>query len=239
MEHFYPQSNQNYVEFFRSVVDSSALLVAKWMAVGFAHGVLNTDNMSLLSITIDFGPFGFLDSYEPNFIPNHSDDEGRYSYSNQPAVFKWNMARLADALSPLTSEQDQQAIKAILDDFHLIYERHFVAAFRRKLGLKSNAQAPKSGDQEQKQILLLLEMLFEMMTNQRADFTQTFRQLASIDLKETSDFSAHWALNSLSKHRNFDAFLDLYRELIRDANVSEEERQSTMNSCNPQYVLFN
>lgn len=88
---------------FAKIVDSTALLVSKWMSVGFTHGVLNTDNLSLDSITIDYGPFGFLDNYDPNFIPNHSDDSGRYDYESQPSICLWNMGRLAAALTPILS----------------------------------------------------------------------------------------------------------------------------------------
>ena len=83
----------------------TAHLVAKWMSVGFTHGVLNTDNLSLASITIDYGPFGFLDSYDPNFIPNHSDDGGRYDYESQPSICLWNLGRLAVALTPILSSK--------------------------------------------------------------------------------------------------------------------------------------
>ena len=88
---------------FAQIVDATAHLVAKWMSVGFTHGVLNTDNLSLASITIDYGPFGFLDAYDPNFIPNHSDDSGRYDYESQPGICLWNLGRLAVALTPLLS----------------------------------------------------------------------------------------------------------------------------------------
>ncbi len=88
---------------FANIVDSTASLVAKWMSIGFTHGVLNTDNMSLASITIDFGPFGFLDAYDPDFIPNHSDDGGRYDYQSQPAICHWNLQKLAAALTPVLS----------------------------------------------------------------------------------------------------------------------------------------
>ena len=88
---------------FAHIVDATAHLVAKWMSVGFTHGVLNTDNLSLASITIDYGPFGFLDDYDPNYIPNHSDDSGRYDYESQPGICLWNLGRLAVALTPLLS----------------------------------------------------------------------------------------------------------------------------------------
>lgn len=113
--HFRDIEPNNYLELFRRIVAESASLVAKWAAVGFVHGVLNTDNMSLLSITIDYGPYGFLDSYDPHFVPNHSDDEGRYSYENQSKIFKWNLACLARALAPLVPE-------GMSYHFHLIVE---------------------------------------------------------------------------------------------------------------------
>ena len=96
--------------------------MANWTAVGFAHGVLNTDNMSLLSVTIDYGPFGFLDAYDPSFVPNHSDDEGRYSFANQAPVFKWNLASLARALNPLLDAEDRPKLAAILDGFDAAYQ---------------------------------------------------------------------------------------------------------------------
>ena len=85
------------------VTESTAKMIARWMSVGFAHGVMNTDNMSIVSITIDYGPFGFIDAYDPHFIPNSSDDGGRYDLQNQPSIGLWNLAKLARALFPLIS----------------------------------------------------------------------------------------------------------------------------------------
>ena len=90
---------------FADIVDATAQLVAKWMSVGFTHGVLNTDNLSLASITIDYGPFGFMDAFDPNYIPNHSDDGGRYDYESQPNICLWNLGKLAIALTPLLSRK--------------------------------------------------------------------------------------------------------------------------------------
>ena len=87
----------------QEVVEKTAELVAHWMTVGFAHGVLNTDNMSIASVTIDYGPFGFLDEYKPGFTPNHSDDDGRYDFQSQPGIGRWNLGKLATALRPLLS----------------------------------------------------------------------------------------------------------------------------------------
>ena len=90
-------------------------MVAKWMSVGFTHGVLNTDNLSLASITIDYGPFGFLDAYDPNYIPNHSDDSGRYDYESQPSICLWNLGRLATALTPIISSKFKRGHRKLLD----------------------------------------------------------------------------------------------------------------------------
>ena len=197
------------------------------MAVGFAHGVLNTDNMSLLSITIDYGPFGFLDAYDPTFTPNHSDDEGRYSYAHQPSIFKWNLARLADALEPIVSTEDAQSMVVFLENFDIMYKNEFSKEMRLKLGV------PQHPDEDR-----LVRMLVFMMESQRADMTQTFRQLGEIDL-DTVELAECWALQSLSQHAKFQEFISLYKKIRDESNVSESERKATMARSNPRYVLRN
>ena len=229
MRHNYAHiASGDYVTFFSTVVNESASLVAHWMAVGFAHGVLNTDNMSLLSVTIDYGPFGFLDAYEPTFIPNHSDDEGRYSYENQPKIFKWNLSRLAVALDPILNEEQKLQMPLIMGRFDAIYREHFQLLFSRKLGLR-----PVDG------VARLIQLLLDMMEQKRADFTQTFRQLGQIDLLQETDYSNYWALKLIADHRNFAEFLTLYRQLVTSDAESEVQRRATMNTSNPQYVLRN
>ena len=191
--------------------------------------MLNTDNMSLLSITIDYGPFGFLDEYEPHFIPNHSDDEGRYSYQNQPAVALWNLSRLADALGPLVNDEGAAAIRQVLQDYADAYKSRYLSEFTRKLGLTEVLD----GDDA------LIKLLLDMMEVRRGDFTQTFRQLGQIDVFQTKDFEPFWALNLLSGHRNFSRFFDMYRERLTRSQVDDVQRRSAMNAVNPQYVLRN
>ena len=230
IEHYLPSvGRENYVKFLETVLEQSASLVAQWMAHGFTHGVLNTDNMSLLSITIDYGPFGFLDSYNPSFVPNHSDDEGRYSYLNQPKIFKWNLGRLAEALQPLLSTEEQKEILVVISRFDAIYQEQFKANFRRKLGLS----------QPSKNEMKLVQLLLDIMQQRRADFTQTFRQLGQLDLNHIELGEEHWALHSISTHPNFSEFIDLYREIAKEIGLSDEERRTLMNSVNPQYVLRN
>lgn len=229
IENCYPQLKaHDYAAFFKTIVNESTALVAKWMAVGFTHGVLNTDNMSLLSITIDYGPFGFLDAYDPSYIPNHSDDYGRYSYENQPKIFKWNLTRLALAIEPLLSKEQAAEVTETIKNYDSLYQECFLSAFRRKLGLTAPSQ-----DEEK-----LIQLLLDIMETQRADFTQTFRQLGLLDL-EQPDFSQHWALLAIQPHVHFDEFLQLYKKVVADLNIGEQQRQSIMKTSNPQYVLRN
>ena len=152
-------------EFFREVVRSTAVLVSHWQAVGFCHGVLNTDNMSIMGLTIDYGPYGFLDHYDPDFICNGSDDGGRYKFSSQPEICGWNLRKLAEALDPiLPLSQGQLVIK---EEYTRVFEREYLTRMRNKLGLL----------QEQEGDVDLINDLLDTMQRTYADFTNTFRNL--------------------------------------------------------------
>ncbi|KAG7259322.1 hypothetical protein CRUP_006591 [Coryphaenoides rupestris] len=136
---FYPEIQQNYsdrvernVAFFREVMLRTARLVSQWQCVGFCHGVLNTDNMSILGLTLDYGPYGFMDRFDPDFICNASDNSGRYSYQAQPAICRWNLGKLAEALAP---ELPPARAAAVLDEYMDLYNGFYLASMRRKLGL--------------------------------------------------------------------------------------------------------
>uniref|UniRef100_A0A668RFF0 Selenoprotein O n=1 Tax=Oreochromis aureus TaxID=47969 RepID=A0A668RFF0_OREAU len=139
IEMFYPEIQQNYpdrvernVAFFREVVLRTARLVAQWQCVGFCHGVLNTDNMSILGLTLDYGPYGFMDRFDPDFICNASDNSGRYSYQAQPAICRWNLVKLAEALAP---ELPPDRAEAVLEEYLDLYNRFYLENMRKKLGL--------------------------------------------------------------------------------------------------------
>ncbi|KTG33864.1 hypothetical protein cypCar_00022526, partial [Cyprinus carpio] len=146
----------------------TAKLVALWQSVGFCHGVLNTDNMSILGLTIDYGPFGFMDRFDPEFVSNASDKKGRYSYEAQPYVCRWNLARLAEALG---AELQSAKAGAILDEFMTIYQDCYLAIMRRKLGLLRQ--------QEPEDVELVADLLKTMHIT-GADFTNTFRLLSAV-----------------------------------------------------------
>jgi hypothetical protein len=121
-----------YLAMFREIVERNAELIAKWQAYGFCHGVMNTDNMSILGITFDFGPFAFLDDFDANFICNHSDDQGRYSFSNQVPIGQWNLSALAQALTPFISVE---ALRETLGLYLPLFQAHYLDLMRRRLGL--------------------------------------------------------------------------------------------------------
>ncbi|XP_042328720.1 protein adenylyltransferase SelO-like isoform X3 [Sceloporus undulatus] len=235
-EHF-PSINlydpNRYLAFFSRVVSETANLMALWMSVGFAHGVCNTDNFSLLSITIDYGPFGFMDSYDPDFVPNTSDDERRYKIGNQANVGMFNLNKLLQALNLLLAPRQKQLASQILEGYSEQYYRCFTEIFKRKLGLLGN-------DDEDN---YLIAFLLKLMEDSRADFTMTFRQLSEISQDQLKDLSIpkeFWALQDVAEHEFFSHWVNLYLlRLKRNKGDSDFERRKRMTGINPRYVLRN
>ncbi|XP_062813051.1 protein adenylyltransferase SelO isoform X1 [Anolis carolinensis] len=235
-EHF-PSIKRNdsnrYLAFFSTVVSETANLMALWMSVGFAHGVCNTDNFSLLSVTIDYGPFGFMDSYDPDFVPNTSDDERRYKIGNQANVGLFNLNKLLQALNRLLDSRQKQLASQILMGYSEQYYRCFMEIFKRKLGLLGD----DDGDN------YLIAFLLKLMEDSRADFTMTFRQLSEISedqLKKLSIPKDFWALQDVAEHEFFSSWVDLYLLRLK-SNIGDLdlERRRRMTGINPRYVLRN
>jgi len=213
-----------YVRFYHEVAVRTARLIAKWQAVGFAHGVLNSDNMSVLGITLDYGPFGFLDEYNPAFICNHSDHHGRYAFRNQPDIGYFNLRCLAQALTPLVPDE---AIKAGLDAYEAVFAEHSAELMRAKLGLRES----RHGDDS------LLTGLLELMRGSVADYTNVFRSLC--DFKQAAE-DRNEALRDFFVDRDaFDKWAAGYKERLRAEGSRNEERASRMKRVNPKYVLRN
>lgn len=211
-----------YQLWFQNVVTRTATLIADWQAVGFAHGVMNTDNMSILGLTMDYGPFGFLDDYVPDFICNHSDHQGRYSFDNQPAAALWNLQRLAQTLSPFIAVD---ALNDALDSYQLALLTRYGQRMRQKLGFFS----------EQKNDNELLSELFSLMVREKSDFTRTFRMLS-----QTEQHSASSPLRDEFIDRTaFDDWFARYRLRLQQDNVADEIRQAQMKAVNPAMVLRN
>ncbi|KAM6937513.1 selenoprotein O1 [Xenentodon cancila] len=182
IEMFYPEIQQDYpnrvernVAFFREVMQRTARLVAQWQCVGFCHGVLNTDNMSILGLTLDYGPYGFMDRFDPDFICNASDNSGRYSYQAQPAICRWNLVKLAEALAP---ELPPERAEAIMDEYLDLFNGFYLENMRKKLGLLKK---------EEPEDVMLITDLLQTMHNTGADFTNTFRSLSQISCHMEED----------------------------------------------------
>ncbi|EMB4326352.1 YdiU family protein [Pluralibacter gergoviae] len=225
IRHHWPhlaEDSDKYPNWFRDVVTRTARLIARWQTVGFAHGVMNTDNMSLLGLTLDYGPFGFLDDWQPDFICNHSDYQGRYSFDNQPAVALWNLQRLAQTLSPFIRAED---LNRALDDYQPALLTEYGQRMRRKLGLFSE----EKGDND------LLNGLLELMAREGSDFTRTFRSLSL-----TEQHSAASPLRDEFIDRDaFDRWFSDYRSRLQREEVSDDARRQSMQENNPAMVLRN
>ncbi len=214
-----------YVALLETVTRRTAHLIAQWQAVGFCHGVMNTDNMSLLGLTIDYGPFGFLDAFDPGHICNHSDDGGRYAFARQPNVGLWNLHALAQALLPLIGDSD--AALAALEPYKTVFPAALLALMRAKLGLASE----RDEDRE------LVDDLLRLMAADRADFTISLRRLAGFDSQPGATTPA---VNDMFINRAaFEAWSQRYGERLRAENSADAERCQRMNRVNPKYVLRN
>ncbi|WP_083384069.1 protein adenylyltransferase SelO [Cupriavidus sp. USMAHM13] len=230
---------QPYQALLREVTLRTADLVAQWQAVGFCHGVMNTDNMSILGLTIDYGPFGFLDAFDANHICNHSDNQGRYAYSQQPQVAFWNLHCLAQALLPLWRDPQAgeagkeaaiAAARAALDPFRERYASAFFRLYRAKLGLRRLGERDEDDEP-------LLTSLFQLLHGQRVDYTLFWRHLSRIS---SADGSRDAPVRDLFLDRAaWDAWADQYRARLRAEQSDDAARAAAMLAVNPKYVLRN
>jgi serine/tyrosine/threonine adenylyltransferase len=210
------------------VISRQAELVAKWLHVGFIHGVMNTDNMSIAGETIDYGPCAFMDAYDPGTVYS-SIDTGRYAYGNQPRIAQWNLARLAETLLPLLAEDQDTAIKAAQDAiaaFATRFETAYTAGFRRKLGLLQ----PRPDD------LSLARDLLERMARNGADFTLTFRRLCDAAAGPDGDPAVR---SRFADPSAFDDWAATWRHRLAEEDEEANERQAAMRAANPAFIPRN
>ena len=233
IEHHYPhlkETPDRYLELFREVILRTAELISQWQQVGFAHGVMNTDNMSILGLTLDYGPFGFLDDYDPDFICNHSDYSGRYAFDRQPRIGRWNLSCLGQAMLPLFEGEPEEAAaqaNAVLDEYEPHFHRHYAQGMRRKLGLNNR---------EEKDHELLVELL-SLMQGSAVDYTRIFRALGDFDSTKGAKPSA--LRDQFIDRGAFDAWAGRYAERLRQEGSIDSKRREAMNRVNPKYILRN
>ena len=213
-----------YARFFTEVVERTAKLIAQWQAVGWAHGVMNTDNMSILGLTLDYGPYGFMDDYDAGFICNHSDHNGRYAFNQQPYIGLWNLSCLAQALLPLA---EKEALKAGLDIYQSLFEREYQKLMRGKFGLMDE----RAEDDD------LIRDFLGLLQGSHADYTIVLRELSTFS---TADSATDEKLREHFLNRDrFDEWAVRYRDRLRSERSRDDERHDRMNHVNPKYVLRN
>jgi uncharacterized protein YdiU (UPF0061 family) len=212
-----------YPEFLRQVALRTADLMAQWQAVGFSHGVMNTDNMSILGLTLDYGPFGFLDAFDPGFVCNHSDTGGRYAFDQQPDVAAWNLTKLAQALVPLMSvETASQAIS----EYPQTFGRAYLERMAAKFGLVADDDL----------VPLVMDAL-QLLAQNRVDYTIFLRRLCDFD---STAGTANAPLRDLFLDRAaFDAWASRYAAALRRQGSDDVTRSQAMRARNPKYILRN
>jgi|Laugresbdmm110sn_2_1035109.scaffolds.fasta_scaffold01874_5 uncharacterized protein YdiU (UPF0061 family) len=231
-----------YVQLLRAVVRRTATLMASWQVVGFCHGVMNTDNMSILGLTLDYGPYGFMDGFDAKHICNHTDSSGRYAWHAQPAVAHWNLYQLANSLHEIVPEAEP--LKAALDE----YEACFLEAMQTRMSQKLGLNAWQTGDET------LIDDLWSLMQASHADFTLTFRQLAYApgltlasqaqierDLGGTVNANLLPFVDLFVDRAGAQAWLNRYRARLGGEAVTQnwQQRVAGMLGVNPLYVLRN
>ncbi|PMH41881.1 hypothetical protein BCU68_14900 [Vibrio sp. 10N.286.49.B3] len=230
IEWHFPQcqlSDKPYSKMFQLIAIKTAEMIAYWQAYGFAHGVMNTDNMSILGQTFDYGPFGFLDDYDPSYICNHSDYQGRYSFERQPSIALWNLTALAHALSALIDKDD---LERSLAQFETELASHFSRLMRQKLGLRN--KHPQDSE--------LFNAMFDVMIQTQVDYSRFFRELSCIDRHQGQGVMDLFVLPAQIK-----PWLARYRQRCElECNdqgeiITDTARCKQMRKVNPKFILRN
>jgi uncharacterized protein YdiU (UPF0061 family) len=227
---------ESYIALLQSVADQTRKMIVHWQRVGFVHGVMNTDNMSILGLTIDYGPYGWLEDYNPNWTPNTTDREHRrYRYGNQPEIALWNLYQLANALYPLVDEA--APLEKILEDFQLSYQKDYHVMMVNKLGLSASNE---NDDQ-------LIAILTENLQLTETDMTIFFRNLSLFKKEDTEEQALAIVLDAFYKpnevitqiKESWLYWFTQYRSRLQEESTSDETRKINMDSTNPKYVLRN
>jgi serine/tyrosine/threonine adenylyltransferase len=244
IQNYYPElaaqykGADRYLKFYLEVVKRTAYLMVGWQRVGFVHGVMNTDNMSIVGDTIDYGPYGWLEPYDPDWTPNTTDAQGRrYSYANQPGIGMWNLARLGVALLPLIN--DKSLVQSALDTYEAEYEKYWQAALLAKLGINRYRGADDDA---------LIKRMFELLQLEEIDMTLFFRSLSAVKAKQEIARIDQWPVLMRAAFYQIEEldhglvkewvlWLQNYAKRVSETDDMERARQ--MNTVNPLYVCRN
>lgn len=227
IEWHYPeclQAEQPILSFATKVIQRTAVMIAKWQLVGFAHGVMNTDNLNITGSTLDFGPYGFMERFRPNWINNHSDYQGRYTYQQQPSIGHWNLWQWLNNLVPLCptdydKEQWKQDLAACLEHYEPTFLEHYKHGLNQKMGLPSF----------HKDSFDCAMAFLRILQSEQLDYTQSFIRLQNKDYEAIKD--------DCLDRRQFEAFLAQYESIREHQDI--EELDAAMQLANPHYILRN
>ncbi|WP_272151558.1 protein adenylyltransferase SelO [Tenacibaculum aiptasiae] len=240
IKHFYPEitstGKQKYLDFLTQIRNRTIDMIVHWQRVGFVHGVMNTDNMSILGLTIDYGPYGWLEGYDLGWTPNTTDRQHkRYRYGNQSHIGLWNLFKLANALYPIIEEVDP--LQKILDEYSDIYNEKYLQMMKSKIGVFSEHKDDKE----------LIGRLEETLQLTETDMTIFFRELANVSIEDNVDIAfkkvenAFYTPNEITQEiKNYwEDWFNRYFKRLQQENSSDTERKQKMNSVNPKYVFRN
>ena len=221
----FSEATNPYASLLTEVVKRTAHLIAQWQTIGFMHGVMNTDNMSILGLTLDYGPFGFMEAFNPQHICNHSDTYGRYAYAMQPQIGEWNCYALGQAMLPLIDSVDEA--NSALAHYQAEYQHKLTSLWQAKLGFIISMEEDTG----------LINGMLDMMRINQLDFTLFFRKLSDLRL---NDQSMDNNLRDLCVDRDsFDQWIAQYRQRLTAEHSEDAVRQQSMRRCNPKYILRN
>ena len=230
IEHYYPEclnANKPVLAFIEAVVKRTASMIAQWQAVGFCHGVMNTDNMSVLGLTLDYGPFGFMEAWNAGHICNHSDHQGRYAFNQQPQIGQWNLIAWISCLLPWVEEGDARAAIA---QYSPALNAKYEALLLKKLGL----HVKQEGDED------LIASLFKLLQANHPDYTNFYRALSHLPMDANADSPDRASVTDLFLNREaIHEWLDIYQQRLQAESSDDTQRHIRMQSINPKYVLRN
>ncbi len=239
LAHYYPQcanAPDPPAALFSAVVEKTARLMAQWQAVGFCHGVMNTDNMSMLGLTLDYGPYGFLDAFNPDHICNHSDTSGRYRYSNQPAIGQWNCAALGHAFTPWLSEATVETL--LKDTFYPVFMEAYLGLMARKLGVLAMEAPPRAAKGDDGLLphpyKALVGDVLMLLAQQRVDYTQWFAALTEAGGEPDTLWQKALGESAAAKQ-----WCRQYQAALTESGISLADRKQQMAAVNPLVVLRN
>ena len=243
--HYFPHiaaahagESERIIAWYTEVCERTAKLIAQWMRVGFVHGVMNTDNMSVLGLTIDYGPYGWVDNFDPGWTPNTTDAQGkRYAFGRQPGIAQWNLARLGDALATL-GDPSPEALADALGAFERTYSHEVNRVFRDKFGLRDDAGHAEDASENE----AVIDAAFTLLVQHEIDMTIFFRTLAAATTVDALRDAFYSEVEWQDARAAWQAWFDRYAALVVRQHTSaalRSERTTRMNAVNPKYVLRN